>query len=448
MNRLLGALNFDLTGVKNELPVIVFVVVALLTGAVFIKGIGSFVGPDMYGAHYRASLAVATGQIFDKPEAVEHSKRHFIEGEQKYFQSGGLGCIDNLLVSQVLEKDVFVSDERRACIREHDKNLSDDKQVEVGATIQYPIVAYIPQASGLALGMAINMEPVDAQILARLANLVVYIILVAIAIKLVQRGKWLFVVLGLLPTSLFLASSLSADALNIAWLFLFVAYVSRLYSQRNAISTKQTILLVSLGLSIFALKIAYVPILFIILALGNRIMSTKKSWIIVLSVLLVGSAAYTIWSTGWGSMNALVDVRMNVKLLLLDFPASIVSVILNTIQSPLLLLEMREPKYFFFAGFILALIVIQNRDIQLSNPDRLFDFIRAYKLQLLAVISALATVALTYVALLVTWTDVGVFGYLNIQGFQGRYLLPLLPLLIVFYQMESTSKGRRNRLAK
>jgi len=425
-------LNFDLTFIKRELPSIVFILIALVSGLIFMKNTGTLVGPDVHSAHYKAALATATGQVFKSPIDVEYSKRHVIQGNEKYFYSGGKECVKTALVSDLINSPLQ-SDGKSECVRKHDKHLSSDKTVETGAILQYPFFAYIPQGAALAIGMKTGMEPVYAQTLARLFNLLTYIIIVVMSIRLLARGKWLAVLLASLPPSIFLASSLSADSLNIAWNFLFVSYLIRLYTQKKPVSTKQILIMGVLGVGLFVLKVAYAPLLLLILALRGKIKSIYTGWALFLVTFIVGSLLYIIWSSNWLSLNATVDVGANMRTILHNSPEFIGGIAVNVIHAPVILLEMKEPMYTFIAMAVILLIVHSMRGIKSVSPVRLFDFVYLYRLQILSVLAAVTVLAVTYAALLLTWTDIAKYGFMNIQGFQGRYVLPILPLLLVFY---------------
>ncbi len=424
--------KIDITPVIRNLPIILFVVVALVAGSIFIKNRGSFSGPDLYGAHYRASLAAATGQMFSEPVTKGTRQISYITGNEKYFESGQK-CVQNKLVSSALISPLG-SDYGRGCIRGHDKTLSSDKNVTVPVILQYPAIGYIPQATGLGVGMAANLEPITAQTLARYLNLFTYIVLVVASIVLIPRGKWLIALLGVLPTSLYLASSLSADAMNIAWNMLFVAYVLRLYMQRERMTRWQVATVAVLGFGLFMLKVAYVPLLLLVLALGKEVISNRSKWLLFASVLLSGTFAYMVWSAKWGSMNASVDVANNFSAIIHNLDSTIVSVIVNVLYTPLRLFDIHESTIYLCAAILVGALVLTHLRTTKQTPIKtLGGFIRRYQTQLLALLAAVASLGLTYAALLLTWTDVSVYGFMNIQGFQGRYVLPLLPLLLVFY---------------
>ena len=136
---------------KVPLPVYVFIFFALLSGAVFIRNTGSFSGPDLNRAHYRAALALATGQSFTNPVKKDHGKVHYINGGERYFESGE-DCIKNSVVSNNIGNPL-VSDKMNECIESYDKNLSSEQKITIPAILQYPPLGYIPQAIGLKIGI-------------------------------------------------------------------------------------------------------------------------------------------------------------------------------------------------------------------------------------------------------------------------------------------------------
>ena len=434
MNRLKWKFKGGMSWVASELHITVFVVLALTIGLVFIYSKGPFTGPDMYDAHYKAALATATGQSFNNvPSSSTQGSKRVIRGDEDYFWSGGGKCVDITLVSAQLISPLDANDQDE-CIKEYDKNLSSETVVSK-AIIVYPPLGYLPQAAGLLVGIGGGMEPIYGQTLARVFNLLVYILLVAVSIKLVPIGRWLLVVLGLLPTSLFLASSLSPDSLNIAWSFVFIAYVARLYHGGVKISTRQIGILGVLGFGLFMLKVAYAPLLLLVLGLDERVMKRLLRWLFVTLVAIIGSIVYLVWSANWGTMVIDVDAAANLSAILYNLPAAIGGVLINVLFTPYRVFESNQSLYVFLALIICWMIVSRVRTVRPVLVDDLLDLLNKYKLQVFGVIAAVGSLGLTYAALLLTWTNIAEYGFLDIQGFQGRYTLPLLPLLLLAYYL-------------
>lgn len=438
----LNYLNIDLKFIKRELPSIVFILFSIFLGLLYIKNIGNLIGPDIHSAHYKASLATATGQVFKSPINIEYGKRHLIEGEGRYFQSGGKDCIGGAFVSIII-KNPIKTDGMSGCVRNHDKGLKEDVGV-TDAILQYPFVAYIPQALGLWIGMSLDLEPVNAQTLARIFNLIVYILIICISIQLLpKRGRWLAVFLASLPPSLFLASSMSADGLNIAWSFLFISYVINLHIKGVCATRRQYLILFLLGVTLFLLKVAYVPIVLLIMGLAGRVMPFRRSLTLLLTTVVIGSILYIGWSTNWGSLNAVVDTSDNMKIMLSNLPKVFVGVMANVLLVPTIIFRLDDGMYVFLLIIAILISLALIRDVKHPKVDRLFDFVAIYKLQILAILAAIMSISMTYAALLLTWTDIGAHGFMDIQGFQGRYVLPLLPLLLTLTCLPESRKTKK-----
>lgn len=442
-SKIQNILNFDLRYIKKELPSIVFIFVALLMGFLFIKNTGTLVGPDTYPAHYKASLAVATGQVFKHPTEVGYGRIHHIQGNEKYFSSGGKVCTEDTLV-HLLVKTPLQPDKKSGCVRAHDKNLSSNKTVDTPAILQYPFISYMPQGIGLAIGMNIGMEPVDGQNLARLFNLITYILIVVVSIRLTTKGKWLIVLLASLPMSLFLASSLSADSLNIAWGFLFVSYIVHLFNRDKKIKRKQVIILASLSITLFLLKVAYAPLALLILALSNNVIPRRLRWLLFTFVATVGALLYLVWSSNWSSLNSQTDMGIQMSMILQHIPNFIVGIIINILYVPMQILQLNDSIFTFAAMIVILMLTHSISRTKIASPNNLFDFIYLYRLQILGLLVVFASLAVTYAALLLTWSDIAKYGWINIQGFQIRYVLPLLPLLLFAYYLPQDLRKKKN----
>ena len=89
-------------------------------------------------------------------------------------------------------------------------------------------VMYLPQAAGISLARLLRFRAPALVFLAGFMNLLVFLLLTAEAVRRAPFGKELYFGAGLLPMSLHLASSLSYDAGIIGCIFLFTAEILRL----------------------------------------------------------------------------------------------------------------------------------------------------------------------------------------------------------------------------
>jgi len=133
----------------------------------------------------------------------------------------------------------------------------------------YGPVGYLPQAVGVGLGRLVGDPPLTCFYLARLGSLFAAVALLFFAIRLAPFGKQLFVLLGLLPMTMFELASVSCDALTISGAMFFTSLV--LWA-----STRVTLRRVDLAL---------------VLAASALLLNVKPGyWALVLLVLLVRPA--------------------------------------------------------------------------------------------------------------------------------------------------------------
>jgi len=99
---------------------------------------------------------------------------------------------------------------------------SDNTRV-VSRVASYGPLGYLPQAAGVGLGRLVGAPPLVCFYLARLGNLFASVVLLFFAIRLAPFGKQLFVLLALLPTTMFELASVSCDALTISGAMFFTS---------------------------------------------------------------------------------------------------------------------------------------------------------------------------------------------------------------------------------
>jgi uncharacterized membrane protein len=167
----------------------------------------------------------------------------------------------------------------------------------------YSTVTYWPQGLGLYLGRVFQWNAYETIILARILNLIAYILLAQLAIMRIPVLKNTLMIIALMPIAVFQSSSLSADAVLNGLSFLFVASVIRLAMQKTRIH------LIHLVPSLFCLYfvvLAKPP--YIILALLYFVLPLQsfhpRFAKVLRYVLLVAGAAFAAavifgFSAGW-----------------------------------------------------------------------------------------------------------------------------------------------------
>ena len=310
------------------------------------------------------------------------------------------------------------------CDKYIQKQFSLIRPAEVYQVTGYPPVLYAFSALGLNAGKLWGGAVMFY--LGRIFNLLMWIALIAVAIRITPVFKYQFLFAALLPMSVYVGMSLSADAFNNAFSFLFFAYLFKLIYDKKDLERQDYILLVLMSLLSAFTKGAIYPIfLFFFLPI--------KKHKYLFSILCLGLAfALMSW---WAAINLpFYNPQASPELhryLLLHNPFDFVLLYIKALIHNcfyyirgcigiLGLLDVRFalPVYiitmlvFFFSFFFLP-------EKKVSNPQRILS---------LAVLFMFLT--MLHCVLYITWTPAGTY---KISGFQGRYLISILPFIFLIF---------------
>ncbi len=165
-------------------------------------------------------------------------------------------------------------------------------------TTIYSPVSYLPQTAGVLLARFFDMSALQLMYMGRFFNLLSWMVVISVAIKIIPSAKWLLVLLALLPMSIYEASSLSADAVTNSLAFLMIALTVRFKYLKRLLYSKEKVLYFFLCVLLMLSKFAYLPmVLLIFLIQGEKFGSKSKFWIFFL--LLLSSCTVTIFSWLW-----------------------------------------------------------------------------------------------------------------------------------------------------
>lgn len=154
---------------------------------------------------------------------------------------------------------------------------------------------YMAPAAGMAVGRWLDVSPLALLYLGRLANLVLWLLLVSLALALCPRPSWLLVVLALAPMSIFQAASTSHDVLinGLAWLA--VGLVWHGLGRTELPSARRHYLALGLVVLLMALsKPAYLPVV-ALLILPAWSAGRRARWEASLLAVGVGILSVVVW---------------------------------------------------------------------------------------------------------------------------------------------------------
>lgn len=419
-------LNFTM---KNNRIASSFVVMCFLIGSIYIFTIPPFVVPDE-GSHivtvYSKSNEIMNQETFDENGQVVAGPEmgiYFIREEYPTASSyvrylkGALGKTTNVVNSKI--------------------SLREPLPVKT--------IGYIPQILGVNLGRIIGMNGEQVLLMGRLFALLWYCFIMYCAISIAPIKKMCFFIIGLLPMTIQQAISFSYDSVLLGFSFLLIAYLFKLIFDSKKISIKDLVIVGVLALGIGMIKYVYLPILALAFLIPKEKFSAKLS-------------KHKVMSLG---ISALLAVPVTLKLTVIAQAAEVMGklrpdglyqytipyvlhhigetiiIIVRTIlencsfyiesmiASPLGWVDIQIPEIIVWCFLIVLLL------------SSLFDSERHRLSQKMVVTCGIITFivgGLVLAAMLISYTYIGSD---IINGVQGRYFLPVLPLAICLVQSKN-----------
>ena len=302
------------------------------------------------------------------------------------------------------------------------------------ATVRWSPVPYLPAAAAVRLGRSLELTAIQLLYLGRAGTLAGYLLLAAAAVLLMPIHKWTMSLIALMPTSIFFAASLSADAVSIALSLLAIAMILRPALGDGPIGRRR---LLGLGAVLTLLSLAkpgYVLISLLFLAVPKERFYDRwqclrvRTWMVGVPLAVsigwaisirrycvplrpcVDAAAQAHWiiENPWTYLRLLVTTLTHPDL----YRFAIANLGWGSIHLSLLVYIL------YWAALAATAILDGGRGVVRLPPTMRTWAIAVYFL----VMTAIST--LTYLA----WQAVGEMG---IDGVQSRYLIPVLPLFLL-----------------
>jgi uncharacterized membrane protein len=310
---------------------------------------------------------------------------------------------------------------------------------DFAATAGYPPVSYIPQSIGILIARLLHLPPLLMMYFGRLANLTVWVLMLALVIKWMPFKKWAFVFIGLLPMALFQASSLSSDGMVTGLFALFLAFILKLCRQKTRVTTVQLGILLALAAGMTLTKQVMFLALPLVLLLPTTLFKSRKNSyaakaaLILIPLLLLTSWLFLVRGIDITSSNALNGQNTHrQESFVVHNPHSFINVLWNTyfynwsdgitnsfigdfgwMDTPL-------AAWIVIVGYIGLGITI------VANHGSYKTWLNRRQKTIIAAVGFVYWLAVS-TALYVYYSPVG---YKIIVGLQGRYFFPLVLLLI------------------
>lgn len=320
----------------------------------------------------------------------------------------------------------------------------------------YLFVPYIPSAIGIFIGKIFKLPFILTFYLGRIFSLFIYSILGALIIKHIKAVKRLTFMILLFPINILAAGSYSVDPMTVIFSMASIAiFVNMLCAEKYSIGYKSIVGLIAC-MSITAMcKVPYAPLILVIFAVPNvnfkDQINRRIIFIKILALLPVGLAAIGTFLYGltkninqWKIPG--VDVHGQILFIINDLPRYI-HIIYNYTATNLLPIFETSISLLGYNGSVNSIwvftILISLFIVAFSDDEsRVMNLlIKEKKIILLSIILSWG---LALSALYITFTPVGKY---TVDGFQGRYIIPLiLPILLLFKNNKIINKFKKENL--
>ena len=291
--------------------------------------------------------------------------------------------------------------------------LADDDRRIAHLPAPYTPVAHAPQIVAALIGRVFKLLPIDIFYLGRLLNLGAFISIVWMAIRIAPFGKWIFCAVALLPMTMYLAASWSPDAMTIALALLVTAMAMRL--------PERPVVLAVTCAALALCKPAYVLLAFVAI-----IRSKRRAAFLVLAATLIaaalsfGNAAHG----GTGRVDARVDSAAQ-RQCITSHPAHFATFLVGHVSANAFLYTEQMIGRLGMLDIKLPPIVIWS-EIVLLLMTALSSGGMSARTRVIALLVVFVTAAAILVGMFVGYSR----SCDSLEGVQGRYFLPLLPLAL------------------
>lgn len=311
------------------------------------------------------------------------------------------------------------------------------------ATAIYPPVSYFPQALGMRLAMLFTDNILALQYSARIANWLVATLLLYTSLRLLPSNRMLFIYLALLPMNLQQIISASADGVAIALVYTLSAFVMHCREKRPRFTAKYYLGMLLLSIGVCCWKVFYTPMILLLLFIpADCFISRGKKrlalgCIIGINVVLLASWALVCYFTMFKDSDAgLTGQTMSGFTTFLQNPMDFLVKLFNALKKYWVYYvfhvfgyRLALSWYNICPGFFLAAASIITLCLFLFADDTK-TWRPGYRIGSLGF--ALVCILISFFMLYLWWTPAE---YTYIDGFQARYMLPLLfPVGIAIWQ--------------
>lgn len=366
----------------------------------------------------------------------EYAEGKFISnGEKSYLEEGVINALDNKnMYSEIFNKE---------------KNYSTDtNKIEWGYRVaSYSPINYLPQVLGIFVSRFLTTNSIVHLYVARICNFITCITMIYFAIKIIPFGKNLLFLLSLIPISMEGFATMSADGMLVATSFLWIAYILYLcFKEGKKVKNKDIIILSILAIIISLSKTIYIVLLPLLLLIPNEKFKSKNKKIIIISLIFIISAILDIgWYfigikqetliTGNNAVSYIINnpilyIQKIIYTIIVNFKKYITEIFGATIEWN------EQIKIHVFPYILLAISII----LTIKGNEKI-NWTICQKVVISIII--LSCVFLIFTSMFLAWSNIKTS---YIDGVQGRYLMPILPLIFLFFNNKTSDDKNLSKI--
>jgi len=314
-------------------------------------------------------------------------------------------------------------------------------------TAIYSPVSYVPAVIGLGLAQVLHLYIGPTIYMTRLFDLTFYVAAIAFLLYALRnlRLKWVIFAVALLPSALFQAATINADMMTNVLAFIVVGLVMKAILSKNSLSKPELAVLIISTLCLPVVKPSYLFLSVLALLVPGRMipfasLGRYKKWLMP-AALVLGIIIYGLWQYKTNYLtNAVkyiiagvvpwwqdIDSAGQIHYVLTHpfaFLATLVrsmvindSLYFNGLFGRIGFSFMQVPAVAIIGSFLAMALSVLGSERMLTVRRNLLV------IAAVAVLTVLAVFGVCYLT-------ISAVGMATIEGVQGRYFVPILPVLL------------------
>lgn len=415
-------------------------VIIMLIGIIYTLIVPQFSVPDEY-THYLTS----------------YSQSSILLGEKAFDEHGNVLLYEDSSNTLIRASHPTVNE----YVKEYDGLIGKEKfRINQPYISRAPLTlgsfGYFPQVLGVSLGRILGLNGIQTGVLGRISALLLFAVLISYSLKIIPKffEKVLFTI-SILPMTLQQVCSYNYDSVLFTACFFLFVYLLYLVYEKEKISKLDIALVTLSSIVIATIKFVYLPILGLGLLIPREKFTLKNGKILVILMLVVLSlGSYLVvmkcnslfWNVHVSDTSSLINYNTFTISQVIQHPIREIAIIIATFQrftadyisqmisGPLGWLEMNVPAL-QLSGFLMMLFYSLFSVEKKSKMDR--------NVKICSGLFSMLMILIVILALQISWTP---DNSLIVIGVQGRYFLPILPMILLAMKDLLTVKAENTNI--